>query len=540
MPALEGLMQQWPLTTDRFLDHAARWHGNREVVSRREDGGLDRSSYRQVRDVAARISNALIAHGIADGDRVATLAMNGAAHLSAWYGISGIGAVCHTLNPRFAEEQLHFIVNHAEDRILFADGAFAPLVARIVAARPSLERVVFLSPPVAPVAGAILLDTFIAEHSTTCRWGGFDEQTAVGLCYTSGTTGDPKGVLYSHRSNFLHTLLTIQPDMFGVSTQDTILPVVPMYHANAWGICFSAPCVGAKLVLPGSRLDGASLAELIAGEGVTVAAGVPTVWLGLIEHLRTTGMRLPTLSRVIVGGAALPEAILQGFDDLGIRAIHAWGMTELSPAGSVSTPSARTATLPAKEQLPFRLKQGRAPCGIELRLVDENGDEQPHDGLAVGALRLRGPTVASGYFRNPNAILDADGFFDSGDLATIDGDGFMRIADRAKDIIKSGGEWISSLEIENVALDHPGVALAAVVAMPHPKWGERPLLYVELRPGFDVVPGELRALLARRLPKMALPDDIRAIDAMPLGSTGKIDKKQLRQLIAVPSSDSPS
>jgi fatty-acyl-CoA synthase len=530
MPLLHGLMQRWPLTTDRIVDHAARWHGDREIVSRTEDGVINRRTYADLRDDAARCSNALLAHGIGPGDRVATLAMNGGAHLAAWYAISGIGAVCHTLNPRYSDDQLCYIINHAADRLLIADGSLAALVGRLLPHCPTIERVVFLSAATEPVAGAVGFDAFVAGHSADCQWGGFDEETAAGLCYTSGTTGHPKGVLYSHRSNFLHTLMTIQPDMFGLSARDCVMPVVPMYHANAWGMTFSAPCVGAKLVLPGARLDGPSLATLIADEGVTVAAGVPTVWLGLIEHLRDTGTRLPSLTRVIVGGAMLSEALLRGFAALGIEAIHAWGMTELSPCGGAAMPTARTAALSTEEQLPFLLKQGRSPCGIEMRLVDDEGSELPHDGRSVGALQLRGPAVARGYYGQRGDALDAQGYFDSGDLATIDSDGFMRISDRAKDIIKSGGEWISSVEIENAALNHPAVTMAAAIAIPHDKWGERPLLFIQLAAGQGSVPPDLAQMLADRLPRMWCPDAIRTIAAMPLGSTGKIDKKALRNL----------
>lgn len=530
---LNGLMQNWPLTTNRIIDHAARWHGTREIVSRLEDGRIDRCGYAALRADAARLSNALIAHGIGAGDRVATLAMNGAAHLSAWYAISGIGAICHTLNPRYSDDQLRYIINHAGDRLLLADGAFAPAIARLWSVCPTLERVVFLSEPQGDAAmpGPVdRLEAFRGGYSDEAAWGGFGEETAAGLCYTSGTTGHPKGVLYSHRSNFLHTLLTIQPDMFCLSARDTVLPAVPMYHANAWGMSFSAPAVGAKLVLPGAQLDGASLCTLIADEGVTVAAGVPTVWIALLEHLRETGMTLPSLSRVIVGGAALPESVLRGFDAIGVEAIHAWGMTEMSPTGGAGMPTAAVAARSSEEQLPYRLKQGRSPCGIEMRIIGEDGGELPHDGQAMGALQVRGPTIARGYFGQDGESLTPDGFFDSGDIATIDSQGYMKITDRAKDIIKSGGEWISSQDIENAALSHPGVALAAVIGAPHPKWDERPLLFVEAKQGMVVDEAALRALLADKLPKWWLPDEIRLIEQMPLGSTGKIDKKSLSAL----------
>lgn len=526
--AIEGLMQNWPLTTDRIIDHAARWHGAREIVSRREDGTVDRRDYARVRADAARLSNALLAHGIRPGYRVATLAMNGADHLAAWYAISGIGAICHTLNPRYSHAQLRYIVNHAGDRIILADGAFAPIVAQLAAECPSLERIIFLSTPAAPLPRAIGLDDFVAGHDSACNWGGFDEETAAGLCYTSGTTGNPKGVLYSHRSNFLHSLISIQPDMFGLSQRDTVMPVVPMYHANAWGMTFSVPYVGAKLVLPGAQLDGASLCALIKDEGVTVAAGVPTIWLGLLEHIERSGTTLPSLKRVISGGAAMPERVLRQFHELGIEALHAWGMTEMSPLGGVSSLTAELTEMPFDAQLPWRLKQGRSPGGVEMRIVGEEAGELPHDGTSMGALQLRGPTVARGYFGQDGNALTADGFFDSGDVATIDPQGFMKITDRAKDIVKSGGEWISSLDIENAAIGHSAVALAAVIGKPHPKWDERPVLFVTTKSDTTLCVEEMQTHLAAHLPKWWLPDDIHIITDMPIGSTGKIDKKRLR------------
>jgi len=529
---MEGLMQRWSLTTDRIIDHAARWHADREVVSRREDGSFDRRGYADVRQDAARLSNALLAHGIGPGDRVATLAMNTVTHLAAWYAISGIGAICHTLNPRFSEDQLSYIVNHAEDRLILADGALAPLLRKLLPRFPSVERVVFFSPPVEEIPGAVALEAFVAGQGDDCAWGQFSEETAAGLCYTSGTTGEPKGVLYSHRSNFLHTLITMQPDMIGLSARDVILPAVPMFHANAWALVFSAPYVGAKLVLPGAKLDGESVFNLIRDEGVTCAAGVPTVWLGLLEHAERNGGALPpSLRRVVVGGAALPERVLRQFYDYGVEAVHAWGMTEMSPCGTLSHPTGEMAGLPFEQQLPWRLKQGRVPCGVDMRLVDDSGAVLPHDGQTMGKLQVRGPSISRRYYRQERDACGPDGFFDTGDVATIDPQGFMKITDRAKDIVKSGGEWISSIEIENVAVGHPCVSLAAVVGAPHPKWDERPLLFIQAKPDAAAEPEELRAYLAARLPKWWLPDDIRVIGAMPMGSTGKIDKKVLRTLI---------
>ncbi|MGE0773919.1 MAG: long-chain fatty acid--CoA ligase [Sphingomonadaceae bacterium] len=528
---LHGLMQDWPMTVDRFIDHAARWHGDREVAFRTDDGGIGRKAYAEVRADAARLSNALIAQGIVPGDRVASLAMNGVGHLEAWYAIAGIGAVIHTLNPRLFIDQLVYIINHAQDRLLLADGAFAPIVHELLPQCPTVEAVIYLTGKNAHADIAVPqhnLADFRAPFDSNVRWGEFDERTAAGLCYTSGTTGNPKGVLYSHRSNFLHTLISLQPDLFGISERDVILAVVPMYHANAWGMTFSGPAAGAKLVLPGAAMDGASLMELVESEGVTVSAGVPTVWMSFLDHLEKSGQRPSTLRRVFIGGAACPEHVLRRFDAIGIEPVHAWGMTETSPIGSVSRPTKKISELPFEAQIPWRMKQGRAPCGVELKLTDENGEPVPHDGESSGRLAVRGPYVASGYFGLNKEILDQDGFFDTGDIATIDPQGFMRITDRAKDIIKSGGEWISSIDLENAAVLHPSVALAAAIGIPHDKWGERPRLYVQLHPDHEPDAEALQVFLAERLARWWLPDEIRFIDRMPVSGTGKIDKKVLR------------
>ncbi|MBB3925955.1 acyl-CoA synthetase (AMP-forming)/AMP-acid ligase II [Sphingobium jiangsuense] len=392
---LRGLMQPWSMTVNRFIEHAARWHGDREVVSFRDDGVVERTDYAGIRRDAARLSNALLAHGVAPGDRVATLAMNSGAHLAAWYGIAGIGAVCHTLNPRFSEDQLAWIIDHAGDRMLMADGAFAEMAGQLARRCPSIEKLLLFTPPQGESSGQLVED-FSAGHSDECAWGGFDEELAAGLCYTSGTTGDPKGVLYSHRSNVLHTLFTLQPDALNLSARDVVMPIVPMYHANAWGLAFSAPAVGTRLVMPGSRLDGATLFERMRDEGVTFAAAVPTAWLGLLDYLEAHDERLPALSRVVVGGAAMSEQLLRRLDARGIEAIAAWGMTELSPVGGVSAPLPATAAMTSEERIASRLKQGRVPFGVDMRIVDENGAPLPHDGVAAGALQMRGPAVAAG------------------------------------------------------------------------------------------------------------------------------------------------
>ncbi|MEJ2457558.1 MAG: long-chain fatty acid--CoA ligase [Novosphingobium sp.] len=524
---LEGKMQPWSMTVDRFIRHAARWHGARELVSYLDDGRTEHTGYAAIQTKALKLSNALLACGIKPGDRVATLAMNSAAHLAAWYAIAGIGAVCHTLNPRLGQRHLAWIVNHAQDRILIADGAFSEIAGTLAAQCPSIERQLLFTVPHSE-SSAALVDDFCASADDTCEWGQFDENSAAGLCYTSGTTGDPKGVLYSHRSNVLHTLFSIQPDVLNLSARDTIMPIVPMYHANAWGLTFSAPAVGAKLVLPGSKLDGETLFTRMRDEAVTMSAAVPTAWIGLLDYLEAHDERLPRLSRVIVGGAAMTEALKRRFEAKGIEAIASWGMTELSPVGGISTPVAAVEAMPAEQQLPYRLKQGRVFCGIEMRICGEFGQELAHDGATPGALQMRGPSVAAGYFGLEDSALTPDGYLDTGDIATIDPFGYVQIVDRAKDIVKSGGEWISSLEIENAAALFPGVGLAAVIGIPDPKWDERPLLLVTASAAGGIDLDRLRDHLAGKIPKWWLPDEIRIVESLPLGATGKIDKKVLR------------
>jgi len=530
-----GLMQDWPLTVDRILDHAKAWHGDREVVSRSVEGPIVRTTYADIHERAKRLSNALLGMGVKPGDRVATLAWNTGRHIEAWYAIMGIGAVCHTLNPRLFADQLCYIINHAEDKIIFTDLTFLPVLLENRAKMPTVKTFVVMTDE-GHMSGvnlpdAVCFETLVEQNSPDCAWGGFDENTAAGLCYTSGTTGNPKGVLYSHRSNFLHTLVTMGVDVMGINACDVVLPVVPMFHANAWGLSFSAPAVGAKLVMPGSKLDGASVHELLETEGVTFSAAVPTVWQMLLTHLRETKGQLSTLKRVVIGGSAVPEAIVRGFrDDYGVSVTHAWGMTETSPLGTLATPTAKIAAMNAEEQLRFTLKQGRPPVGIELKLTDDAGGRQPHDGTTFGKLKVRGPFVVGEYFKGDGGqILDEEGFFDTGDVATIDGYGFMQITDRSKDVIKSGGEWISSIEIENIAVGHPKAELAAVIGAAHPKWDERPVLLVKLKPGVEASKEEFLAFLEGKIAKWWTPDDVVFVDDIPLGATGKIDKKLIRQ-----------
>ncbi|MBL8772940.1 MAG: long-chain-fatty-acid--CoA ligase [Phenylobacterium sp.] len=530
-----GLMQNWPMTVDRILDHAKAWHGDREIVSRSVEGPIVRSNWAEVHARAKRLSNALKGLGVQVGDRIGTLAWNTGRHIEAWYGIMGIGAVCHTLNPRLFAEQLCYIINHAEDRIIFTDLTFVPILAENRAKMPCVEHIVVMTDREGMkgvnLPGALCFEDLVDGASADCAWGGFDENTASSLCYTSGTTGNPKGVLYSHRSNFLHTLVTLGVDVMGLSARDTVLPVVPMFHANAWGLAFSCAAAGCKMVMPGQKLDGPSVHELLESEGVTFSAAVPTVWLGLLQHLRATGGKLSTLKRVVIGGSAVPEAIVRGFrDEHGVDVTHAWGMTEMSPLGTLSAPNAKVAAMSAEDQLRYKLKQGRPPVGVDMKLEDDAGKRIAHDGATFGRLMVKGPFIVGSYFKGEGGqILDDEGFFDTGDVATIDGDGYMQITDRAKDVIKSGGEWISTIEIENIAVGHPTAANAAVIGAYHPKWDERPVLLVQLKPGETATKDDYLKFLDGKIAKWWTPDDVVFVENIPLGATGKIDKKLIRE-----------
>lgn len=532
---MQGLMQDWQLTCDKIIAHAKTNHPQREIVSRQVDGSITRTNYGAVYDRARKLSSALQKRGIVFGDRIGTMAWNNARHLETWYGLIGIGAIYHTLNPRLFPQQLHYIVGHAQDRMIFVDLSFVPILEAHQAALPSVECFVVLCDraqmPDTNLRHAVCYEDLIDEGDDDVVWGGFDENTACGLCYTSGTTGNPKGVLYSHRSNTLMSLTCTSGGAMNIRGMDTCLMVVPMFHANAWALSFAAPMAGMKLVMPGPMMDGKSIFELLDGEKCTVSAAVPTVWLMLLNYLEETGAKLPHLNRVIIGGSACPRAIMEKFDkDYGVQVIHAWGMTETSPIGTVSHIEPEIADLPYDEQLSYRLKQGRSPFVVEMKISDDDGQDLPRDGKAFGALKVRGPAISNGYFGGEGGnVLDDEGWFDTGDVASIDPLGYMQITDRSKDVIKSGGEWISSIDLENAAMGHPAAAECAVIGLPHPKWDERPLLIVVLKDGMSASAQDFTDYLADKIAKWWMPDDVVFVGEIPHGPTGKVSKLDLRE-----------
>ena len=530
-----GLMQEWPLLIHKVIDFAAIQHPGQEVVSRTIEGPMRRTTYRDVRLRALKVAQSLARDGVKLGDRVATLAWNGDRHLESWYGITGIGAIYHTVNPRLYPEQIAWIMNDAADRVALIDLTFVPLMEALADKLPTVERYVVLTDaahmPATKLKGAIAYEDWIAEADGDFRWTDFDERTAAGLCYTSGTTGDPKGVLYSHRSNLLHSLACTGADCIPLGPRDTVLPIVPMFHANSWSLAFSCPLRGSKMVMPGARLDGASVYELLETEKVTITAAVPTVWLMLLAYMRKENVRPTTLRQVLIGGSACPPAMIKAFeDDYGIEVRHAWGMTEMSPIGSTGSIKPQVANLPHDEVLALKAKQGWAPFGVEMKIVDDENRELPWDGKRFGKLKVAGFAVAKSYFKGAGGeILDADGFFDTGDVATIDPNGYMQITDRAKDVIKSGGEWISSIDIENLAVGHPDVAEAAVIGVAHPKWDERPLLIVVPKEGRSPKADDVLGYLQSRIAKWWMPDDMQTVTEIPHTATGKILKTALRE-----------
>ena len=533
---LLGQMMDQPLLISGIIEHAARHHGGTQIVSRRTEGDTHRYTYADCLVRSKRLAQALTTLGVQQSDRIGTLAWNGYRHLEIYYGVSGMGAVCHTVNPRLFPEQIVYIINHAEDRYVFFDTTFAPLVDAVAALCPKVKGWIAMTDrahlPAMKTSGVLCYEDLLVSEDGAYTWPVLDERAASSLCYTSGTTGHPKGALYSHRSTVLHAMASALPDTIDCSAQDTILPVVPMFHVNAWGIAYSAPMVGAKLVFPGARLDGASVYELIEEEGVTMSAGVPTVWLGLLQHVQGKGLKFSTFNRTVIGGSAVPPAMMKAFEGLGVEVVHAWGMTELSPLGTIGLLKAKHHDATSEQKQAVREKQGRGIFGIDMKIVGADGQELPWDGKAFGDLMVRGPWVISSYYETEGSPL-VDGWFPTGDVATIDADGYMQITDRSKDVIKSGGEWISSIDIENVAAAHPAVQMAACISVAHAKWDERPMLVVVKKPGVTTPDDELKAELLKfyedKVAKWWIPDDVRFVSEIPLTATGKMQKLKLRE-----------
>ena len=537
---MQGLMMDTPLLISALAEHAARNYGEREIVSVTVDNPRHRYTYRECFARTKRLANALERLGLARGDRVATLCWNDYRHLEAYYGISGAGFVCHTINPRLFPEQQVFIINHAEDRWIMTDVMFVPLLEAIADKIPGVEGFIVMTDeahmPETSLKNAVCYESLIGAESSSYAWPDIDERSASALCYTSGTTGDPKGVLYDHRSTILHAYACLGPDVMGLSSRDSVLPVVPLFHVNAWGTPYSTVMVGAKIVYPGPRMgDGETLVDLIESEGVSIALGVPTVWLALLQYADKAGKRLDGLERTLIGGAAVPRSMIQAFRDKhGVEVRQGWGMTEMSPLGTVNTLKAGLEGLSADEKLDLATKAGRGLFGVELRIVDDEGREVAWDGEAYGALQVRGPWVCRDYFKLEGAAGShtADGWFDTGDVATIDEWGYMAITDRTKDVIKSGGEWISSIELENTAMGHPAVAEAAVIGIAHPKWTERPLLVVVRAEGEEVAREQLLAFFDGKVASWWIPNDVVFVDELPHTATGKVKKIELRRQFA--------
>jgi fatty-acyl-CoA synthase len=530
-----GLMQDWPLLCHRIIDHAATMHGERPVISRSVEGPIHTTNYKEVRGRALKVAQRLERDGIGLSDRVATLAWNTWRHLECWYGILGIGAVYHTVNPRLFPEQIVWIVNHAQDRMMMVDLTFVPLLEKIADRLPTIERYVILTDaahmPQTTLKNAVAYEEWLNEADGDFAWKSFDENTAAGMCYTSGTTGHPKGVVYSHRSNVLHAFMAALPDSKGLAARDVCMPVVPLFHANGWSLAFSTPMVGASLVLPGPKMDGASVYELLDTCRVTFTAAVPTVWLMLLQHMEANNLKLPYLKRVVIGGSACPRAMTRKFEEhYGVEVIHAWGMTEMSPLGSLCTMKPEYAQLAGEARLDVQMKQGHPPFGVEMKITDDAGRDLPWDGKTFGRLKVRGPAVAKSYYKGEGAeVFGDDGWFDTGDVATMDPYGYMQITDRSKDVIKSGGEWISSIDLENLAVGHPKVAEAAVIGIRHPKWDERPLLVVVLKAGETATREELLGFMKGKIATWWMPDDVAFVKEIPHTATGKIQKIALRE-----------
>jgi fatty-acyl-CoA synthase len=536
-----GLMQNQPLLISSLIEFAERHHSDGEIVSRRVEGDLHRYTYKDLAVRSRQVANALDGMKIGFSDRVATLAWNGYRHMEIYFGVSGSGRVLHTLNPRLHPDQVVWIANHAEDQVLCFDASFLPIVQAVHARCTTIKHYVMLCdadklPQDTGIPNLISYEDWIGKESSAYTWPVFDENSASSMCYTSGTTGNPKAALYSHRSTVLHAYAAALPDVMNLSARDSVLPVVPMFHVNAWGIPYSAALTGCKLVFPGPALDGKSVYDLLESEKVTFAAGVPTVWQMLLGHMQANGLRFSTLKRTVIGGSACPPAMINAFNDTyGVDVLHAWGMTEMSPLGTLCTLKNKHLLLSKEEQMKIRLKQGRAIYGMDMKIIDEAGKELPHDGKAFGDLLVKGPWIVAEYFKQseePSAMSPlVDGWFPTGDVATIDPDGYMQITDRSKDVIKSGGEWISSIDIENIAVAHPAVAMAACIGVHHPKWDERPIIAVVKKPGADVSRDALIAFYEGKTAKWQIPDDVVFVDAIPLGATGKMLKTKLRETL---------
>ena len=530
-----GLMQDWPLLCHKIIDYAAAQHGKREIVSRSVEGPIVRTNYAEIHLRAKKIAQLLEREGFKLGDRIATLGWNTARHMEAWYGAMGMGGVYHTLNPRLFPEQIAWIMNHAEDQAIFVDLTFMPIVEAIADKVPSLKKIVVMTDadhmPKDSKLELTCYEDWLASADGDFQWKEFDENTAAGMCYTSGTTGDPKGVVYSHRSNVLHAMIASMPDALNISCNESIMPVVPMFHANAWGIAMAAPLTGAKIVNPGGLMDGASIYELLDTEKVTFTAAVPTVWLMLLGYLEETGKKLPHLKRVVIGGSACPRAMTQKFQDVyDVEVVHAWGMTEMSPLGTLGSLKPEYASLEGEERLNIQEKQGYAPFGVEMKVTGDENEDRPWDGETFGRLKVRGPAVAKAYYGGAGAEnFDEENWFDTGDVAHIDDNGYMQITDRAKDVIKSGGEWISTIDIENLAVGHPDVQEAAVIGIVHPKWDERPLLIIVRKEGKDPKANDILDYMQGKIAKWWMPDDVAFVDEIPHTATGKIQKMELRE-----------
>lgn len=531
-----GQMMDRPLLISSLLDFALVNHPQSEIVTRRVEGDIHRYTWKEAADRSARIANALTRLGVKTGDRVGSLAWNTYRHLELYFGVSGMGAVLHTINPRLFPEQVIWIANHAEDRFLFVDLTFLPLVDAVRSQLTSVEKVIVLADKAAMPAGRddlVCYEDLLAPEAGSFAWPALDERTAASMCYTSGTTGHPKGVLYTHRSTVLHALGTLHSGALDIGRDSVILPVVPMFHVNAWGTPYSAAMSGAKLVLPGAGMDGKNLHELIDGEQATLLLGVPTVWLGLLNYLDSISAKMDSVQHVVVGGSAAPLAMIRAFDEKhDAFLIHAWGMTEMSPLGTVNGPTRELLALPKEERYKRQLKQGRPVYGVELKIIDDDGKELPRDGKAYGRLLVRGPWITSGYYRNDDRSAFVDGWFDTGDVATLDEINTMQIVDRRKDVIKSGGEWISSIDLENIAVGHPAVKEACVIGVPHPKWDERPLLLIVLKEGASATKEDVLAYVGQHIAKFWTPDDVIFVADLPHTATGKLHKVPLREQYA--------